>query len=175
MRFVFSKLFYLLIAAGFVVLSFSWGRPWLRWVALAYDAALIVLAIVDARRSRLPKEVRITRDFSGRFAVGAETQVSVNIRNAQLHAISLIIKDEYPPQMKLSGLREAKVRIDARTSAALVYGLTPARRGQFEFGKIAVRFLSRLNLVWCQTNVGEATTVKVYPNMRRAPAADLKA
>ena len=175
MRFVFSKLFYLLIAAGLVVLSFSWGRPWLRWAALAYDIALIVLAIIDARRSQLPKDVVITRTFNGRFAVGAETEVSVNIRNAQPHAISLIIKDEYPPQMKLSGLREAKVRIDARTSAALVYGLTPARRGQFEFGKIAARFLSRLNLVWCQTDVGEATTVKVYPNMRRARDAELKA
>src|SRR6266851_4941404 len=175
MRFVFSKLFYLLIAAGLVVLSFSWGRPWLRWAALAYDIALIVLAIIDARRSQLPKDVVITRTFNGRFAVGAETSVSVNIRNAQPHAITLIIKDEYPPQMKLSGLREAKVRIDARTSAALVYGLTPARRGQFEFGIIVVRFLSRLNLVWRQTNVGEATMVKVYPNMRRAREAELKA
>jgi uncharacterized protein (DUF58 family) len=175
MRFVFSKFFYLLFAGGLIVLSFSWGRPWLRWVALAYDLALIVLAIVDARRSHLPKEVRTTREFSGRFAVGAETQVSVKIRNAQPHAISLIIKDEYPPQMKLSGLREAKIRIDARTSAALVYGLTPLRRGEFEFGQIAVRFLSRLNLVWCQTTVGEATTVKVYPNMRRAREAELKA
>ncbi|MBA2705435.1 MAG: DUF58 domain-containing protein [Blastocatellia bacterium] len=175
MRFVFSRLFYLLIAAGFVVLSLSWGRPWLRWAALAYDVALIILAIIDARRSQLPKEVVITRTFSGRFAVGAETEVSVNIRNAQPHAITLIIKDEYPPQMKLSGLREAKVRIAARTSAALVYGLTPSRRGQFEFGQIAVRFLSRLNLVWCQTSVGAATPVKVYPNMRRAREAELKA
>ena len=169
MRFVFSKFFYLLFAGGLILLSFSWGRPWLRWAALAYDVALIVLAIVDARRSQLPKEVRITREFSGRFAVGAETQVNVNIRNAQPHAISLIIKDEYPPQMKLTGLREAKIRIDARTSAALVYGLTSSRRGEFHFGQIAVRFLSRLNLVWCQTNVGEVTTVKVYP--KHAPRA----
>src|SRR6185503_19336728 len=117
MSFVFSKLFYLLIAAGLVVLSFSWGRPWLRWAALVYDLALIVLAIVDARRSRLPPDVRITREFAGRFAVGAETQVDINIRNAQTHAVALIVKDEYPPQMKLSGLREAKIRIEARTSA----------------------------------------------------------
>ncbi|MGI8835318.1 MAG: DUF58 domain-containing protein [Pyrinomonadaceae bacterium] len=175
MRFVFSKLFYLLIAAGLVVLSFSWGRPWLRWAALAYDVTLIILAIVDARRSQLPRDVRITREFSGRFAVGAETQVDVNIRNGQARAIALVIKDEYPPQMKLSGLREAKIRIEARTSAALVYGLTPLRRGDFHFGQIAVRFLSRLNLVWCQTLVGEPTTVKVYPNMRRAREAELKA
>jgi uncharacterized protein (DUF58 family) len=39
-----------------------------------------------------------------------------------------------------------------------------------------VRFLSRLNLVWCETRVGEAVTaVKVYPNMRRAREAELKA
>jgi uncharacterized protein (DUF58 family) len=175
MRFVFTKLFYLLIAASFILLSLSWGRPWLRWLALAYDIALITLAIIDARRSQLPKGVRITREFSGRFAVGAETDVSINVQNAQPHAISLVVKDEYPPQMKLSGLREAKLRIEGQTSAALVYSLKPPKRGRFEFGQIAVRFLSRLNLVWCELRVGEATAVKVYPNMRRAREAELKA
>jgi uncharacterized protein (DUF58 family) len=175
MRFVFTRLFYLLIAASFILLSLSWGRPWLRWVALVYDLALIALAIVDARRSQLPKGVRISREFSGRFAVGAETTVSINVQNAQPHAISLVVKDEFPPQMRLSGLREAHMRIDGQTSAALVYGLTPPKRGRFEFGQIAVRFLSSLNLVWCETRVGEAVAVKVYPNMRRAREAELKA
>jgi uncharacterized protein (DUF58 family) len=175
MRFVFTKLFYLLMALGLILLSLSWGRPWLRWAALAYDVALLTVAIIDARRSQVPKGVRLTREFNGRFAVGAETEVHVNVQNAQPHALSLIIKDEYPPQMKLSGLREAHLRIEGQTSATLVYGLTPPRRGRFEFGRIAVRFLSRLNLVWCETYVGEATAVKVYPNMRRAREAELKA
>jgi len=175
MRFIFTRLFYLLIAASLILLSLSWGRPWLRWVVVAYDIALIALAIIDARRSQLPKGVRITREFSGRFAVGAETNVSINVQNTQPHAISLVIKDEYPPQMRLSGLRGSPMRVDAQTSAALVYGLTPPKRGRFEFGQIAVRFLSRLNLVWCETRVGEAVAVKVYPNMRRAREAELKA
>ena len=175
MRFIFTKFFYLLIAASLILLSLSWGRPWLRWVVVAYDIALIALAIIDARRSQLPKGVRITREFSGRFAVGAETNVSINVQNTQPHAISLVIKDEYPPQMRLSGLRGSPMRVDAQTSAALVYGLTPPKRGRFEFGQIAVRFLSRLNLVWCETRVGEAVAVKVYPNMRRAREAELKA
>jgi uncharacterized protein (DUF58 family) len=176
MRFVFTKLFYLLVAASLIILSLSWGRPWLRWVAFAYDVALIALAIIDARLSQLPKGVRITREFSGRFAVGAENEVHINVQNAQPHAISLQVKDEYPPQMKLSGLREAHLRVEGQTSAALVYGLTPPKRGRFEFGQIVVRFLSGLNLVWCETRVGEAVTaVKVYPNMRRAREAELKA
>jgi uncharacterized protein (DUF58 family) len=175
MRFIFTKFFYLLIAASLILLSLSWGRPWLRWVVVAYDIALIALAIIDARRSQLPKGVRITREFSGRFAVGAETNVSINVQNAQAHPISLVIKDEYPPLMRLSGLRGSPMRVDGQTSAALVYGLTPPKRGRFEFGQIAVRFLSRLNLVWCETRVGEAVAVKVYPNMRRAREAELKA
>jgi uncharacterized protein (DUF58 family) len=176
MRFVFTKLFYLLAAASLILLSLSWGRPWLRWVALVYDLALIALAMIDARLSQLPKGVRITREFSGRFAVSAENEVRINVQNAQPHAISLIVKDEYPPQMKLSGLREAHMRVDGQTSAALVYGLTPPKRGRFEFGQIVVRFLSRWNLVWKETRVGEAVSaVKVYPNMRRAREAELKA
>jgi len=175
MRFVFSKLFYLLVAAGFVILSLSWGRPWLRWVVLAYDAALIILAIVDARRSKLPERVTITREFGGRFAVGAKTDVSINVQNAQAHPISLVIKDEYPARMKLSDLREGAMRIEAQTSAALVYAVTPPKRGRFEFGQIVVRFLSRWQLVWVETRVGEPVSVKVYPNMRRAREAELKA
>jgi uncharacterized protein (DUF58 family) len=175
MRFVFTKLFYLLVAAGFIILSLSWGRPWVRWVALAYDVTLIILAIVDARRSKLSRSVSITREFGGRFAVGAKTEIRINVQNAQPHAISLVIKDEYPARMKLSDLREGAMRIEAQTSAALIYGLTPPKRGRFEFGQIVVRFLSEWNLVWVETRVGEPVSVKVYPNMRRAREAELKA
>jgi uncharacterized protein (DUF58 family) len=175
MRFVFSKLFYLLMAGSLVLLSFSWGRPWLRWATLVYDLLLITLAVIDARRSRLPKGVNITREFSGRFAVGAEIEVRLNVQNSGTKPISLVVKDEYPPQMKLSGLREASLRVEGQSSVALVYGLTPPRRGRFEFGQIAVRFLSRWNLVWSETRAGEAVAVKVYPNMRRAREAELKA
>src|SRR6185503_8091232 len=121
MRFVFSKLFYLLMALGLILLSLSWGRLWLRWLALAYDLALLALAFIDARRSQLPKSVHISREFNGRFAVGAETEVHINVQNAQPHAVSLIVKDEYPPQMKLSGLRAAHLRVEGQTSAALIY------------------------------------------------------
>jgi uncharacterized protein (DUF58 family) len=175
MPFVFSRLFYLLILVGLVPLSLSWGRPWLRWATLAYDLILISLAIIEGRRSQLPRGIQITREFDGRFAVGAETDVQIKLQNSTSRPITLRIKDEYPPQMKLIGAREASVRVAAQTEAVLVYGLKPPKRGRFEFGQTAVRFLSRLSLVWCQTKVGEPTTVKVYPNMRRAREAELKA
>jgi uncharacterized protein (DUF58 family) len=175
MRFVFTKLFYVLLAVGFVPLSLAWGRPVWLWVAFGYDALLLLATFVDARTSRLPAGLTVRRLFEGRFAVGAETEVRVEILNHSPRTVSLKIKDEYPPQMRLTGLREAHIRVGAQMSATLIYGLTPPKRGRFTFGQTAVRYLSRWGLAWAQTAVGEGLTVKVYPNMRRAREAELKA
>ena len=147
----------------------------LRWLTLTYDLVLLGAAVFDAWNSRLPARVRIERHFGGRFAVGAETEVRIEIANHTAREISLIVKDEYPPQMKVSGAREARVDVEAQTSAALVYELTPPKRGRFEFGSIAVRFLSRWRLVWGQMRVDASIAVKVYPNMRRAREVELRA
>lgn len=176
MRFVFTKLFYVLLAAGFVPLSLGWGRPVWLWVAFGYDALLLLAVFVDARSSRLPAGLSINRVFGGRFAVGAETEVRIEVRNHASRPISLNVKDEYPPQMRLEGMREARLRVEAQTAGALIYGLTPPKRGRFLFGRTAVRYLSRWGLAWVQTSVGdESLAVKVYPNMRRAREAELKA
>jgi uncharacterized protein (DUF58 family) len=175
LRFVFTKLFYFLLALAFVPLALSWGRPWLVWVALAYNVLLFIVAILDARLSRLPAGLRIWREFGGRFAMAAETEVRIQIQNASKRAVSLILKDEYPPQMILNGAREGRLDVEAHNSATVIYSVTPPRRGRFEFGYTAVRFRSRLKLVWCDTRASEPVTVKVYPNMRRAREAELKA
>lgn len=175
MRFVFTRRFYLLLALGFIPLSFSWTRPWLQTLVLIYDVLLVVFALIDVRLSRLSEAVTITRSFSGRFAVGADTDVSLNVLNNTPNPITLIVKDEYPPQLILKGIRSAKLRVDGQSSAALVYALTPPKRGRFQFGHTAVRFLTRFRLAWKQTSVNHPDVVKVYPNMRRAREAELKA
>jgi uncharacterized protein (DUF58 family) len=173
--FVFSRLFYLLAALAFIPLVLSWEYPWLRWVALAYNVLLLGAAIAESRLCKLPSGVTISREFGGRFAMGADTEVKVLIQNASNRSLSLMVKDEYPPQMALSGEREAQVNVDAQSTTTLIYGVTPPRRGRFEFGQTAVRFRSRFRLVWCQMNTVDPVAVKVYPNIRRAREAELKA
>ena len=175
MRFVFSKLFYVLLVAGFVPLSLSWQRPGLRVATLVYDGALLLVAFVDSRVSRWPAGASIEREFGSRFAVGAETDVRVKVLNNSRRAVTLILKDEYPPEMKLTLAREGQMRVKPQTTAMLIYTLTPPKRGRFEFGLTAVRYLSRMGLVWNQTRTGQSVSVKVYPNMRRAREAELKA
>lgn len=176
MRFIFSRRFYIFVALGFIPLSLSWNFPILRWIVLFYDFLLILAAIADYFISRkLPDELTITREFSKRFAIGDETDVKLHIENKTAQDYTLILKDEFPPELKLSGTREEKFTVAAQTQADFSYSLTPPNRGRYEFGRIAARYLSRFRLVWCQTNLGESQTVKVYPNMRRAREAELKA
>jgi uncharacterized protein (DUF58 family) len=175
LRFVFTRLFYFLIALGLVPLSLSWEHPWLRWVALGYNVLLLGAAFAESRLSQLPKSVMISREFGSRFAMGAETEVRIHIQNASKQPLSLMVKDEYPPQMSLNGMREGRVNVDAQSTATLIYGVKPPKRGRYDFGNTALRFRSKFRLIWCQANVVQPVSVKVYPNMRRAREAELKA
>jgi len=174
-RFVFTKLFYFLVTLALIPLWFSWEWPWLRWVALAYNVLLLAAAIAESRFCQLPKELIVSREFGSRFAMGADTEVRIHIQNASNQPLSLIVKDEYPPQMSLNGVREGRFDVDAQSTNMLIYEVRPPRRGRFEFGQTALRFRSKYRLIWCQTKVVEPVTVKVYPNMRRAREAELKA
>lgn len=176
MRFVFTRRFYILLAAGLVPLGLAWTFPSLKYAVVGYDILLIAAAIVDYFVSRkLPEEFVISRQFDRRFAIGDAAKVSLVIDNASTRDLRVIVKDEYPPEMTLNESREAEFSVAAQTTAEFYYHVTPHRRGAYAFGSIAVRHLSRLGLVWCQSQLGEPQTVKVYPNMRRAREMELKA
>jgi uncharacterized protein (DUF58 family) len=176
MKFVFSRTFFILLAIGLVPLSLSWGLPLLRWVTLGYNVWLLLAALIDWFISRkLPEDLSITREFAKRFAIGDENEVEIKVINRTERDFKLYLKDEFPPQMQLSGKREGELAVEAQNGASFFYGLTPPKRGKFEFGRIAVRHLSRFGLVWCQNSIPAETAVKVYPNMRRAREMELKA
>jgi len=176
MRFIFSRLFFILLVVGVLPLSLSWNFPAIQYAVLTFDAVLIIVAVVDYFISRhLPQEFTIRREFDKRFAIGDATKVSLIVDNGSQLDIKLRIKDEFPPEMKLAESREVAFTSDAQSVAEFFYSLIPPRRGKYEFGRTSVRFRSRLGLVWCQTDLCEPQQVKVYPNMRRAREMELKA
>lgn len=176
MRFVFSRRFYILLALGLVPLSLAWNFPFLRYFVLGFDVLLIAAALIDYWISRkLPEDFSIKREFSKRFAIGDETIVNLRVENNSAQDFYIKLKDEFPPEMILNEEREAEFFAEAQTISDFYYGLTPPKRGKYVFEKTAVRYFSKLGLVWCQTDLNEAETVKVYPNMRRAREMELKA
>src|SRR5258706_2067908 len=169
MRFIFSRRFYILFALGIVPLSLSWSFASLAYAIVIYDILLVGVALTDYFVSRrLPEGFAVSREFDGRFAIGDATKVSVFVDNASQRNLHLRVKDEYPSEMKLEETRGAAFTVDAQGAAEFFYHLTPPKRGRYEFGKTAIRYLSRLGLVWCQAELGEPQQVKGHPNMRRA-------
>lgn len=175
MRFVFSRRFFILFALGLVPLSLSWQMPQLRYAVLAFDLALLAAAIGDYFASRKANGLSVERRFAKRFAIGDPNDVTLTVRNDTGRDLPVRIKDEHPPEMKVADSREASFKVIEGTEAEFTYTVTPPKRGRYEFGLTAVRFRSRLGLVWCQKRLGEATPVKVYPDMRRAREMELKA
>jgi uncharacterized protein (DUF58 family) len=176
MRFIFTRRAYILLALGIVPLSLSWKIPELRTAVFAFDALLIAAAVADYVLSRkLPDEFSIRREFSARFAIGDAVKVSLIVQNPTSRSFYIKVKDEYPADMMLEDGREAEFAVPPQSDVEFFYHVTPPKRGSYEFGRTAVRYLSRLGLVWCQAELGSPQIVKVYPNMRRAREMELKA
>ncbi|MCS6874452.1 MAG: DUF58 domain-containing protein [Pyrinomonadaceae bacterium] len=172
----FSNRFYFLLAISFVPLSLSWNFPFLKNAVLIYDLILFFLAFADYLVSKQDKsKFHVKRLIDKRFAIGEENQVKLHIENSSSKTITLKVKDEYPPEMLLKSRIEANLRIKPESYAQFIYLLTPLKRGSYQFGKTAIRFSSRLGLVWCQTTFGQEQYVKVYPSIRRAKEIEIKA
>ncbi len=176
MRFVFSRRFYLLLALGFIPLLMAWGFPLIAYLVLLFDIILIGVAVWDYFRSKnLFEGLTVERTFNGRFAIGDPTTVTLSIQNASERKFRVHLKDEFPSELDIEGSRDFEAFLNPHTNASHSYDLIPPKRGGYDFGKTAVRFLSRFGLVWVQAELGEAARIKVYPNMRRAREIELKA
>src|SRR5690606_30350566 len=118
----------ILLAFGLVPLSFAWTFPVLKYVVIAYDILLIAAAAFDYFRSRkMPEGISIEREFTGRFAIAAESPVILHLKNEGERDVFLTIKDEYPPEMELCRTREADIDLPARSTAEFEYSLKPSR------------------------------------------------
>ena len=175
MRFVFTTRFFILLALGLPLLALGWiNRDALYFIVL-YDALVIAVAAIDYFTSERARSFKVERDMEDRFSMGAENPVTIKITNGSRRKVTFIVKDEYPPAMKLLEPREAKLTVPAGRFRTWSYNLLPTSRGSFGFGSTALRFRTRLGLLWKQLNYETARDVKVYPNIHEARKHELNA
>lgn len=166
----------MLLGAGLIPLSFSGGLPELRLAVFLFDLFLIGLAIGDGLFSRSKiNGLSLTRMIPERMPIGEASTVTLQFENRSRSSMTIKVKDEHPPEMKLSEPRESRFILRPAATACFEYRLTPPKRGVFEFGGTAVRVLSRLGLVWCQAKLGDSSVAKVYPSVRRGREIELQA
>ena len=175
MRFVFTTRFFVLLAIGLALLSLGWVDRDALYITAAYDMALAAAVIVDYLVSEKASAFRVERRVEDRFAMGAENPVAIKITNLARRKVTFILKDEYPPRMELRDPREVRLTVPAGRSRTWSYSLLPTGRGSYGFGNTALRFRSRLALLWRQFDYTTARDVKVYPDIREAKKHELYA
>ncbi|HEY6327808.1 MAG TPA: DUF58 domain-containing protein [Blastocatellia bacterium] len=175
MNLIFTNRFLALLGFGLILLSLGWATRSPIYIALLYDLALFAAAVADFLMAEKPDRFRFERIMEDRFSMGAPNKVSVRISNRANRTITFIVKDEYPPRLELLSPREARLTIPAGYTRGWSYDLYPTARGDYQFGNIAVRYRSRLDLIWRQASIPAARTVKVYPNIEEAKKNELYA
>jgi uncharacterized protein (DUF58 family) len=173
LRFVLTARFLFLVAFGLILLSLGWLVPAAGYLTLLYDLALLALLVFDLLTSERAAAFRVDREMEGRFAMGAENQVSVRLTNRARRKVTFIAKDEYPEKMELMSPREAKMTVPPGRSRQWSYSLLPTSRGSYQFGRTLIRFKTRLGLAWKQLGYQNETSVKVYPDVREAKKHEL--
>ncbi len=163
--------------------------------AVAFTTAIVLLAVLDLRRSPPPAALRVARHVEDRLALGAPNPVAVEIHNRSRYTVRTVVRDEAPEDFQLlpAGSAVDGDRVGARAettasgprtplgvialaslaSGALAYEALPVRRGAYRFGDVTLRYPTQLGLLRRQHTYPLAGEVKVYPNLRDVKRYDL--
>ena len=134
-------------------------------LAVGIMAAALLAAAADNLLSRRATLLQAERDTPEVLSLGAPNRIVITVRSRCNHPLILIVKDDPPPEFT-TPRRWKRLRLPPHWSQRLSYRTTPYRRGDFRFGDLHVRVLSRLRLSWWQRTIPAAENVRVYPNLQ---------
>ena len=156
-----------LAALGLATLLFLVSTPW----ALAADGLVLLLALIDGRRTRAPTVTRAVPRIS---ALAAVTDVSLTVTNPGSRTVFAKVTDDLDPCLRRvagpDGSDEweagAAVEIPARTAVRRAYQVMPRTRGFLWLGEIHLRTLSPLGLAWRRSSCEASDILQVQPGVR---------
>ncbi|MGD0786707.1 MAG: DUF58 domain-containing protein [Terracidiphilus sp.] len=154
-----------LLAAGFLwlIAGFRFGR--LAYVMLAWDAVILLAALVDGLRLPRPEQLTAGRSWSNAPALDSQTEIELAVENQSRMIVECRLVDDLPPALVAEPATH-RLMAFPRVPASLRYRVEPKERGDWETGWLYVRYRSSLGLTerWAMAPLTQ--TVRVYPALR---------
>lgn len=136
------------------------------------DAAILLLAWLDGRRTPIPSACRRVPRIA---ALGEVTEVEIDLVNPSRRALSLRLTDDLDPSLRRvpgpggtddweTGVR---LRLPAESTVRCGYAVRPRTRGFLGLGAIHLRTRSPWGFAWRRSTTGAAHTLQVQPGIRR--------
>ncbi len=155
---------------GLLLLGFVWLVPgfWdgrLAYAMPAWDALVLLFALLDGLRLPTPAELTASRSWSNAPALNSETEIELTIENRGRLILDCRLVDDLPPALVAE---PATLRLTAfpRIPAHLRYRVQPTERGDSGTGWLYVRYRSPLGLIERWARAPLVQTVRVYPALR---------
>jgi uncharacterized protein (DUF58 family) len=154
-----------LLTVGFLwlIAGFRFGR--LAYVMLAWDAVVLLAALVDGLRLPRPGQLTAGRSWSNAPALDSQTEIELTIENQSRTIVECRLVDDLPPALVAEPATH-RLMAFPHVPASLRYRVEPQERGDCEAGWLYVRYRSSLGLTerWAKAPLIQA--VRVYPALR---------
>ena len=132
------------------------------WAALAWDALVLVLAVVDVRRLPAPASIEAERAWHAAAVLGAPVEIELRVLQVSPIVLKLQLIDDLPAALVPT---PAAIAIEAypRAWASARLAVSPRQRGDHSGGKLYLRYRSSLALGerWAVADLSQ--TVRVFP------------
>jgi uncharacterized protein (DUF58 family) len=133
---------------------------------LAFNLLLLLVFLADWFLTPPPAALTVERSYEHRLSLGAANPVTVRIENRSPRNLAVTVRDE-PPDSFAASEKYLQGRIAPGAAVTFRYTLEPPRRGDYRFGRINIRYQSRLGLFLRQFHrEPENNHIRVYPNIR---------
>jgi uncharacterized protein (DUF58 family) len=158
----------LLLVVGFAVAAPAFWHPRLIWFLFAWDGMVVVLAVVDAMRLPAPRAIAVTRSFLDSPEIGQPTRIELAVTQGSDALLDMRMTDDLHPSMVGAPVTQ-RVQAFPRDAAVVVQTIFPRERGDFELGRVYLRYRGMLRLVerWAAAQPvgpeGRPQRVRVYP------------
>src|ERR1035438_8914168 len=157
-------------AIGLLVAGFLWLIPgfWdgrLAFAMLAWDALVLVAALLDELRLPRPAQLTASRSWSNAPALDSLTEIELTVENQSRIIVECRLVDDLPPAL-IAEPATHKLLAFPRVPAKLRYRVEPQERGDWDTGWLYVRYRSSLGLAERWAKAPLTQTVRVYPALR---------
>ncbi|WP_316812798.1 DUF58 domain-containing protein [Pedobacter heparinus] len=154
---------------------FSFFLPWLGDLPYIAFWIFILLVLIDGiLLYRTERDVFLRRAVPERLSNGDDNELQIYVENFYSFGIHIGIIDEIPFQFQKRDLW-FKSSLKPGERKTITYSLRPTKRGTYVFGLVRLYVQSPLGLIIRRFNLGEETTVSVYPSFLQLRKYELMA
>ena len=168
-----SRRLYILLIVGIAIFALTFVFPPARTIGYIFDVLLVLAVFVDNALTQPRRYLSATRTSMDRLSIGRENSVLIELLNQGKQHLRCRVRDDYPRSLE-TDVVEFDFELGPFAKAKLVYNLLPRQRGEYKFGNINVRYLSKLGLFWCQMRIKGERSVRVYSDLQALKELSIK-